>query len=481
MAELNLFHIDQITSDVRIQEIGFSHLFHDLTDHICCDVEYHMQQGMSFEEAYSAVKEKIGYRGLKKIQEETLYAVDTKYRNMKKLMKISGIAGTVMLGFAVILKINHLPLAGVLMTLGALVLSFLFLPSALVVLWKETKNGNKLFLFISAFLSGVAFIIGMLFKIQHWPGAGLVISFGLFSGIFIFIPSLLYHLFMDKDKKYKRPLYLTGSLAAMIYCTGFWFRIMHWPLANILILSGSFLIIFIVLPLFTWVQWKTEKYINARFIFMVVAPLLYILPGALVNLNLERNYDGGFYLRMGEQEVLTDIQKVSTRYMLERFSGSPEFQNMEAIHLATENLLGTIRKIQHNMVTISEGPAGTPDKSLLELTGPGINTPVNYDDLKKPFHPAPATQMILPGCQPRNILEAEVSAYKDLLKVYLGAEWTREHDQLMNVSSFLPDTVGNNSDLALTVNINRLSILSSGIMLIESAALKQLSSINKEN
>ena len=481
MAELNLYHIDQITSDVRMQEIGFSHLFHDLADHICCDVEYHMQQGMSFEEAYSAVKDKIGYRGLKKIQEETLYAVDTKYRNMKKLMKISGIAGTVMLGFAAILKIYHLPLAGVLLTLGALVLSFLFLPSALVVLWKETKSGNKLFLFISAFLSGVAFIIGMLFKIQHWPGAGPVISFGLFSGIFLFIPSLLYHLFMNKNKIYKRPLYLMGSLAAMIYCTGFWFRIMHWPIANILILSGTFLLIFIVFPVFTWVQWRSEKHVNARFIFMVLAPLLFIIPGALVNLNLERNYEGGFYLRMGKQEVLTDIQKVNNRYLLEHFSGSPEFQNMEAIHQATEDLLGTIRKIQHNMVAISEGPAETPDNSLLELTGPGITTPVNYDDLKKPFHPAPATLMLLPGCEPRKILETEVSAYENILKGYLGAEWTLERDLLMNVSSYLPGKAGNNSDLSLAVNINRLSLLSSGIMLTESAALKQLSSINKEN
>jgi len=73
------------------------------------------------------------------------------------------------------------------------------------------------------------------------------------------------------------------------------------------------------------------------------------------------------------------------------------------------------------------------------------------------------------------------SEYKDILKDYLGVEWTREHDLLMNVSSYLSGEAGNNSDLSLAVNINRLSLLSSGIMLIESAALKQLSSINKEN
>ena len=111
-----------------MQEIGFSHLFHDLVDHICCDVEYQMQQGMSFDEAYKKVKAKIGFRGLKKIQEETLYAVDTKYRNMKKLMKISGVAGTIMLGFAAIFKISHWPFAGILLTLGAFV-SLFFIPA----------------------------------------------------------------------------------------------------------------------------------------------------------------------------------------------------------------------------------------------------------------------------------------------------------------------------------------------------------------
>jgi len=48
----------------------------DLIDHVCCDVEYEMQQGLTFPEAYRRVKQKMGFRRLKEIQEETLYAVD---------------------------------------------------------------------------------------------------------------------------------------------------------------------------------------------------------------------------------------------------------------------------------------------------------------------------------------------------------------------------------------------------------------------
>ena len=117
MPELSLHDIDQISHDISRQEITFSHLLEDLIDHVCCDVEYEMQKGLNFSEAYQQIKKKMGSRRLKEIQEETLYAVDTKYRYMKNIMKISGVIGTIMLGFGVIFKIQHYPLAGALMTL----------------------------------------------------------------------------------------------------------------------------------------------------------------------------------------------------------------------------------------------------------------------------------------------------------------------------------------------------------------------------
>ncbi|MCK7540411.1 MAG: hypothetical protein MZV63_60715 [Marinilabiliales bacterium] len=103
---------------------------------------------------------------------KTLYAVDTKYRNMKNTMKISGIAGTVLLGFAALFKIMHWPGAGIMLMLGGFILAFIFMPSALTVLWKETHNTRRLFLYVSAFISGMLFITGVVFKMQHWPGAG---------------------------------------------------------------------------------------------------------------------------------------------------------------------------------------------------------------------------------------------------------------------------------------------------------------------
>ena len=48
MPELSFQNIEDISLDIRRQEITFSHLADELIDHICCDVENEMQKGLSF-------------------------------------------------------------------------------------------------------------------------------------------------------------------------------------------------------------------------------------------------------------------------------------------------------------------------------------------------------------------------------------------------------------------------------------------------
>ncbi len=171
-----------------------------------------------FLQAYKKVKKKIGPRRIKEIQEETLYMVDTKYRNMKNTMKISGIAGTILYGFAVLFKIQHWAGAGILMTLGALILALVFMPSALTVLWKETQNKKRIFLFISAFFSALFFISGTLFKLQHWPGAAICLSLAALSGVLFFIPALMISRMTEPENKSKRPAYISRCNRHYILC-----------------------------------------------------------------------------------------------------------------------------------------------------------------------------------------------------------------------------------------------------------------------
>ena len=75
MCHLNNKQISEITSKLKEEEITYSHLFEDLLDHVCCDVEKEMQQGLKYKEALNNVYDKIGLNGLRKIQEATIFYV----------------------------------------------------------------------------------------------------------------------------------------------------------------------------------------------------------------------------------------------------------------------------------------------------------------------------------------------------------------------------------------------------------------------
>ena len=366
MPELQQIHIEQISRDIGRQNICFSHLAEELLDHLCCDVEEEMVKGLSFSEAYRNVRHKMGKGRLREIQEETLMAVDTKYRNMKNTMKISGVAGTVMMSFAALFKIMHLPGAGILMTLGALVLMLLFLPSSIIVLWKESQSGRRLFMYISGFLTAVAYIAGILFKVQHWPLAGLMISIAMVSGILFFIPSLLFFRLSDTDNPEKKPAYIAGAIGAVIYLAAFWFRLMHWPLAGLLMLLGSATVFLIALPWYTVVTWKNEEHVRARFIFILVAPLLLYLPASLVNIDVERSYEEGFDYLRSRQVAVSEYLSETNSALVTVNAGTGDLEAIETLREKTGEVISVIDRLDSGGESLLKGSVGLAelDRSL---------------------------------------------------------------------------------------------------------------------
>jgi hypothetical protein len=314
----------------------------------------------------------------------------------------------------------------------------------------------------------------MLFKIQHWPGANIAILAGLVTGTFLFVPSLLFQLFRDEEKKHKRALYVIGALSIVIYAAGFWFRILHWPLASIFLFLGAFVLFFIVLPLFTRMQWKNETNVNARFIFMIIAPLLFVLPGALVNLSLERTYENGFFIRLQKQDALVKLQENENTRFIAQYHDSVAYGNIEGIHSATTELLGVINLVEQNLSLVAENNLKDYDPDLIELKGLVYFDPSSNRFPKNTFSIRPASQMLLPGNKVRVTLEKEIEKFKQVLIQKLGTEWIKMYDPLLNVSEFMPGKETSITNYPLIVSLNSLSLLKNGVLVTESAALKQI-------
>lgn len=381
-------------------------------------------------------------------------------------MKISGIAGTVMLGFSAILKIMHLPGAGHLLTLGALLLSFLFMPSALMVLWKETHSGKRLFLFISAFLAGAAYIMGSLFKIQHWPGSGLMISIFLITGILFFIPSLLLNKIREKENSSKVPVYITGAIALAIYLAGFGFKMMHWPLAGLLMTLSSLILVLIVFPWYIWSTWKDEEHISARFIFMVVATLTFIIPAALISFSVERSYEEPFFIQQEQQEALVEYRQNNNKALLDLYSDSLPYPAMEDLHVRTGRLIDIINGVEASMVQIAEGASGKPSDKPVKSENRQKN---GYRFLSQPFHQAPAKSVLLPGSNSRKELDTALTDYRDYLSSITGESRIGNYGPLLETETYLADR-----DLALLPALHALYLLKNGVLITESAALRTI-------
>lgn len=119
---------------------------------------------------------------------------------MKKTIYISGIITANLLLIGCIFKVNHWPGASIALTLALVMLSFWFLPVSLVNHYKGQENNNKKWLYIATFICFLIVIIGALFKIMHWPGAGLLLLIGIPIPFILFLPVYIYHSIKDKEQ-----------------------------------------------------------------------------------------------------------------------------------------------------------------------------------------------------------------------------------------------------------------------------------------
>ena len=204
MAELSEKEIRRLNREIEKQGLTYTELQQELLDHLCCDVEAEMEEGLEFVKALEKVRKEMGKDRIQQIQEETLLLINQKYRMMKKFMYILGMIAPTMLITGTIFKTQHWPGAGVLLVLSLFMLGAIYLPVFVMVKIRDTrKEGKKVNIpmYIAGLIAGIIFIAGAMFKIQHWPGAGIMIMLSGFVTVFIFIPILVIQALKDKENQ----------------------------------------------------------------------------------------------------------------------------------------------------------------------------------------------------------------------------------------------------------------------------------------
>jgi hypothetical protein len=119
----------------------------------------------------------------------------------------------------------------------------------LLLTFKNYYAMKKVMIMSGAF-SAFTFIIGSLFKIMHWPGASVLLLSGIVFFCFIFLP-ILSILSVREQKQTKDKIVIgIATIFGIVISLATLFKVMHWPFANMLWTSSLGILFFLFLPIY---------------------------------------------------------------------------------------------------------------------------------------------------------------------------------------------------------------------------------------
>jgi hypothetical protein len=353
------------------------------------------------------------------------------------------------------------------MVLGAFILAFIFMPSALVVHWKKTHSRKRLFLFISGFVTGMLFIFGTLSKIQHWPEAGIILSLSVLFAIFFFIPSLVLNRLADPENKPKKPIYLLGAAGSILYVAGMFFKIQHWPLESLFMVLALIILFIVVLPWYTWLTWKDDSHISAAFVFIIIGSLLIIVPGALINLNLRNMYNYGYYPHLEQEQTIYNVSLSINKSILSQYHDAPCYQQMELLHNKTLDALTYLVNIQKKMVEESEGKPGNPAINTESIRQTENGPEIRYTHLVSPFNQVPVRDLLMPQCSAREEINTVLAEYMIYVTALTPDKDSDKFNGLLDPAIYLPGGIPAQTDLTLMSALHSIEILKNNLLPVE--------------
>lgn len=178
--------ITRIREQLIEQGITSATLCDDLLDHLCCEIESKLNEGIDFETAWQTSLIELAPQGVKAIEEETNYLLHPKITMIKKAAFLSGTLFAIMASSGCVLKVLHLPFGAEFITLGFLGLIAVVTPMAIAG-WNRTFQGRWPLAtgLISVLVLGIAVVL----KVNAIAGGNISLLIGGILFSFGFIPS----------------------------------------------------------------------------------------------------------------------------------------------------------------------------------------------------------------------------------------------------------------------------------------------------
>jgi len=221
IAEVIDQNIDRIKGDLLKSGLTYDKLQDDVLDHVCCMLEEELESGEDFESSYDKILDFIGNKTLGNLQHQTLILLDKKFQRMKNFTYVFGLTTAIIAIIGALFKKMHWPGASILLTVGIGLVLLVFLPLYFIINYREQTEKKNPVYGIVGYLTLAMLLCAALFKIQHWPGANVLIDTSIVLLVIGFIPLYVVNVFQKVGKqKISLPyivMVLIGSAVLLVF------------------------------------------------------------------------------------------------------------------------------------------------------------------------------------------------------------------------------------------------------------------------
>lgn len=216
--------IDFILSDFERHGIVLEDLRDNLLDHMCCIIESEMDEGDNFYRFYESVFPRFFKENLGEIQIETDNLLRFKnFYSMIRTMKITGLLTVAFTIVGAIFKTLHLPGAGIMIILGGFIFSFIFLPLLIALKFRDEESKTDKYVFSFGLLLAIILAVGLIIKLMHWPGATILMLTGTIGITFVYAPLYFFTRYRRADVRMNT---IVNSVL-MMACGGIFFALFN--------------------------------------------------------------------------------------------------------------------------------------------------------------------------------------------------------------------------------------------------------------
>lgn len=143
-------------------------------------------------------------------------------------------------------------------------------------------------IYILGLITTLLVLLGAFFKIQHWPGAGQLLILGIFILVFIFLPLALYNNYRNEGNSRNRLLYIVTWLTCFVVFTSMLFKIQHWAGAGIAITIALPFPFVVFLPVFLIVTGRNRNFNIYNTVYVLFLLVIISAFSALLALNVSK-------------------------------------------------------------------------------------------------------------------------------------------------------------------------------------------------